>query len=328
MMSKAPTTAQWVSLSMFSLPDTILSLLLSGKFISGEDLAQSLGISRAAVHKRVEKLRASGWHIDATTNRGFQLHPPYPHALIPEKIAEAISIPLFFEESSPSTNQAAKTMGEQAPCVLLTRHQVQGRGRAGRTWDMQANKDLAFSVIYHSNVPATQLFSIIRLASIAVHTVLQEYGVNCLIKWPNDIITPDGRKLCGILTENMSVEAFSHTIIIGIGINGNSHQLPEYAASVAEMCGLEVDINVLASKIINLLTRLLEKFPKNEEETTAIWQKSLAWVGETVSFTSGETTHTGIFEGCTPEGSVILTIDEKTQPFFSGDLSSVKLRRH
>ncbi|MGL5721890.1 MAG: biotin--[acetyl-CoA-carboxylase] ligase [Brevinema sp.] len=311
----------------FNPPDPILSLLLRQNIVSGEDCAHALGISRAAVHKRVEKLRATGWLIEASTNRGFQLQPPYPHALIPEQIASSLSIPLLFTENSSSTNQVAKTMSDKAPCVLMTRAQLQGKGRAGRTWDMQADRDLAFSVIYQSSLPITKLFSIIRLAAIAVHSVLKEYGVECLIKWPNDIITPDGKKICGILTENMSVETHSHTLIIGIGINGNSTNLPSYATSIAEILAKEVNINELASTIINKLMGLLQNFPQNEEETTTTWQENLAWVGETVSFTSGDTTHTGIFEGCTPEGGVILIIDGRTQPFFSGDLSSVKLRR-
>ncbi|MGL5721734.1 MAG: biotin operon repressor, partial [Brevinema sp.] len=166
----------------FNPPDPILSLLLSQNIVSGEDCAHALGISRAAVHKRVEKLRAAGWFIEASTNRGFQLQPPYPHALIPEKIASSISIPLLFAENSASTNQAAKTMnGLPSCCVLITRNQPQGKGRAGRTWDMQPDRDLAFSVIYQSTLPATKLFSIIRLAAIAVHSILKEYGVECLI---------------------------------------------------------------------------------------------------------------------------------------------------
>ncbi|MGL5253771.1 MAG: biotin--[acetyl-CoA-carboxylase] ligase [Brevinema sp.] len=313
---------------MFSPPDQIISLLLGGDHVSGEDCAKILGISRAAVHKRVEKLRALGWNISAITNRGFQLCPPYPHALIPEKVALSIKIPLLFDETSPSTNQSAKILGVSSPCVLLTRHQVQGRGRAGRSWDMQSDRDLAFSVVHPSFLPVTKLFGVIRLAAIAVHSVLESYGVMCKIKWPNDIITVDGRKLCGILTENMSIETHSHTLIIGIGVNGNSTNLPEYAASVREMRGAEVDINALACDIINKLTTLLEEFPQNEEKTTKLWQENLAWVGEMVSFTSGETIHTGIFEGCTPEGSIILKIEEKNQVFFSGDLSSVKLRRY
>ena len=44
-----------------------------GEFISGEDLAASFGVSRAAVWKAVEHLRKEGHKITAITNKGYCL---------------------------------------------------------------------------------------------------------------------------------------------------------------------------------------------------------------------------------------------------------------
>lgn len=55
--------------------DQILSLLLScrGSYLSGEELALAIGISRAAVWKGVKALREAGFPIDAQPNRGYRL---------------------------------------------------------------------------------------------------------------------------------------------------------------------------------------------------------------------------------------------------------------
>ena len=55
--------------------DQILSLLLScrGSYLSGEELALAIGISRAAVWKSVKALREAGFPIDAQPNRGYRL---------------------------------------------------------------------------------------------------------------------------------------------------------------------------------------------------------------------------------------------------------------
>ena len=68
--------------------DQILSLLLScrGSFLSGEELAQSLGVSRAAVWKGVKALKEAGFPIDAQQNRGYRLEAGLD--ILEETIAE------------------------------------------------------------------------------------------------------------------------------------------------------------------------------------------------------------------------------------------------
>ena len=46
-----------------------------GSFVSGEDIAENLKISRAAVCKAVKALRQEGYTIEAVTNRGYSLSP-------------------------------------------------------------------------------------------------------------------------------------------------------------------------------------------------------------------------------------------------------------
>ena len=56
------------------LRDDVLLLLTEAEgYLSGEEMREKLGVSRAAVSQAVRALRADGYDIDAVTNRGYCL---------------------------------------------------------------------------------------------------------------------------------------------------------------------------------------------------------------------------------------------------------------
>ena len=58
-----------------STKDSVLSTLEKnqGKFISGEELSNTLNVSRTAVWKAIKTLREEGYPIEAVTNRGYMM---------------------------------------------------------------------------------------------------------------------------------------------------------------------------------------------------------------------------------------------------------------
>ena len=52
---------------------TILQILSDGDYVSGERISEELGISRAAVWKRIGQLKEQGWQIEAGGKRGYRL---------------------------------------------------------------------------------------------------------------------------------------------------------------------------------------------------------------------------------------------------------------
>ena len=44
-----------------------------GDFISGEELAEEIGVSRNAVWKAIKTLKEQGYNIEAVTNKGYKL---------------------------------------------------------------------------------------------------------------------------------------------------------------------------------------------------------------------------------------------------------------
>ncbi len=310
--------------------DPVLTALLNNMhtYLSGEKLAKELSISRAAIHKRIEKLRADGYHIEA--QRGFLLKEPLPYHIIAEQISTDSSLPILFVKETPSTNALAKEIlkTHEESFVLMTRAQTAGRGRMTRTWQMTPDHDIAMSFVYLTEgYPLDLLFSVIRLASLSVYQVLTKYHPDLHIKWPNDIITSDGKKVCGILTESILEDNQIRYLIIGIGININSTQLPEYADSMRDLVGECLPIAQIYSEIISTLSSLWEPFPLNKKFIEEEWEKHLAWKGQSVTLTYNDKEYQGIFKSVLEDGSLLLEIDSKKQRFLAGDLTQLKMRK-
>lgn len=62
-------------------------------------------------------------------------------------------------------------------------------------------------------------------ASVAVCRTLENYGLTAEIKWPNDVYV-QGKKICGILIENVFSGDRISSSVVGIGVNVNN-SLPE-----------------------------------------------------------------------------------------------------
>ena len=115
-----------------------------------------------------------------------------------------------------STNAYAKEHFEEFGPVgaVYTTNQTAGRGRLGRSWVNAEGRALYYTAVIRE--PLAQPATLPLLASLAVRDQLaQRYGVDCRIKWPNDLLL-NGKKIVGILCE---VAPDGHSLVVGIGIN-------------------------------------------------------------------------------------------------------------
>ena len=115
-----------------------------------------------------------------------------------------------------STNSYAKEHFEEFGPVgaVYTTNQTAGRGRLGRSWVNAEGRALYYTAVIRE--PLAQPATLPLLASLAVRDQLaQRYGVDCQIKWPNDLLL-NGKKIVGILCE---VAPDGHSLVVGIGIN-------------------------------------------------------------------------------------------------------------
>ena len=214
-------------------PSTRLALLQlltrhPGQAVSGQQLAQALGISRAAIWKAAKALEAEGYQITGCSGQGYTLSP---HAdLLTAEAVQAAAPPGLLPrvECCPvldSTNRRAAQLAlEGAPhgTVILAGEQTAGQGRRGRRFASPAGKGLYLSLILRPegwSLPDT--LAVTGSAAVAVRQAVQQLcGIRLGIKWVNDLYY-NGKKVCGILTEAFtSLESgqIDH-LVVGIGLN-------------------------------------------------------------------------------------------------------------
>lgn len=316
------------------LLNPILIMLFKNHYISGELMAQELKISRAAIHKKISKLRELNYIIEGIPHKGFCIKKPYPFKILPEYIYTQLTnlknIPLYFLEQTDSTNKQAFQMINihKTSFFLLTREQIFGKGRMERVWYMQKDADIALSFVVKIQIPQQKLFSLIRMAALAVCQTLNTYCPNTFqIKWPNDIISKDNKKVCGILTEIIVEEGIITYAIIGIGINVNSVENHHNGNSLYEILNNKLDINHVIIELISNLLEYQQLFIKDENEIIKQWENLLAWRGEEVIFYHQQKEFQGIFESVNDDGSLNLIINKKTKNFYTGDIVESKFRK-
>jgi len=224
--------------------EAVLDALADGP-VSGPDLAERLDVSRAAVWKHVEALRAAGFTIESGDD-GYAL------AGVPEfggpAVEYGLDAPLDVEyhDEIPSTNARGRELAGEgaADVVVLADRQTGGKGRLGRDW-VSPSGGVWCSIVCRPDVPATHAPVFTLAAAVAVTRAAREAGVDARIKWPNDVVVPqdhdangdgdgdeDGggnrpnehreeRKLAGILTEMEGEADRISWLVVGIGVNAN-----------------------------------------------------------------------------------------------------------
>ena len=172
-----------------------------GECISGQQLAQQLGVSRAAVHKAAAALAAQGYALEAAPRRGYRLAGGDPFC------AEAVGeydAPIYLYDKLESSNRTAKTLaleGTPHGTMVLTSQQTAGRGRLGRRFESPAGKGIYLSLVLRPGLPMTEAQAVTVSAAVAVcRAVKRLCGLDLGIKWVNDLYY-NGKKVCGILTE-------------------------------------------------------------------------------------------------------------------------------
>ena len=122
-------------------------------------------------------------------------------------------------ETLSSTNDYAKSVLAKGENVLIiARTQTGGRGTKGRSFSSREGGIYLSKVSFYEQYPAKEAFKLLQAAAVAVCETLHVWGVKAQIKWPNDILV-NGKKICGILIENVFSGANVRSSIVGIGLN-------------------------------------------------------------------------------------------------------------
>ena len=238
-----------------------------GMYVSGEELAKRLGVSRTAVWKAVNSLREDGFDIASAGSRGYRLSAE-SDLLSSAAVQQALKTRVFDVRVVPetgSTNDDVKALAERgAPefTVVASELQTKGKGRLGRSFYSPQRTGIYFSVLLRPKLPVTDALFITTSAAVATASAIEEVcGRQAGIKWVNDIYWQD-RKVCGILTEaSLDLENGSLAYaVLGIGINVSPPEggFPEELKTIAGC--LYPEGGCPAGTRSRLLASLLDKF--------------------------------------------------------------------
>lgn len=194
--------------------------------VSGQELAEALGVTRNSVWKAINSLRQDGYHIEAVTNSGYTLTEAGDvlSAQSVEKYLNTENLSVHVYQTVDSTNTALKSWaakGSPEGTVLIAEQQTAGKGRLGRGFVSPEMGGLYMSILLRPGFPAEEALTITTAAAVAVAEAVEELsGRKAQIKWVNDVYL-EGKKICGILTEaSMNFENGGlEYAVLGIGIN-------------------------------------------------------------------------------------------------------------
>ena len=199
-----------------------------GRIVSGQELAESLGVSRAAVWKAIQLLLREGYPISAAKNKGYCLakssdlvSPEGIRIYLPQDYGAAC---IYALKTVDSTNNYAKRLlldGAAHGTLVIADTQTAGRGRHGKSFFSPPLTGLYLSLILRPKGPLADALPTTLAAAVAVCQAIEELtGQNPRIKWVNDIFY-QGKKICGILCEAVSdfESGMVEGLVTGIGIN-------------------------------------------------------------------------------------------------------------
>jgi BirA family biotin operon repressor/biotin-[acetyl-CoA-carboxylase] ligase len=318
-----------MSKALLNNPDAQLigAFLQAGdNFVSGNDLARKLAISRPAVWARLQRLETAGFAFEAVRNRGHRLReiPSCVHPALLDWWAHVnqLSLPFLYFPSIDSTNTEAERQfqqGRNAPFIVVSSEQTAGRGRRGRTWISDAADNLYLTLALEPQLPAQILSGFTLWAGIHLAQGLNKFldrkqgaGQNnaIMLKWPNDL-EYDGRKVGGLLAEAKSDSDGIRQLIVGFGLNVSAAPQIDRGGALAQIADIPaICLNQLAVNCACWLLSAYDAVLQGVDKRG--WDLPMAYAcldnlkGKSVQAYRNNETISGIANGITPTGGLIL----------------------
>ncbi len=284
------------------------------EFVSGEVISDKLGLSRAAVWKHVNALRAQGYRIDAAPARGYRL------VEIPDRLGELELRPLLnthdlgqtlhsYEEVG-STNDVAKALAVSPP-----------------------GRNLYFSAVLRPELLPTRAAELTLVASVALCTSVRQAGVAAAaIKWPNDILV-HGRKVAGILTEMAADPDRVQWVVLGAGVNVNLREekipaeLRGIASSLAIERGAPVPRALFAAAVLTNLEEWLDRHAADGfGPARDAWRAMSDTLRRDVRVRTGDGDLEGVAEDIDETGALLVRTRAGLERVVAGDVELLRPR--
>ena len=231
-------------------------------------------------------------------------------------------------DSIDSTNTFAKTIAGTAEegTLVIAEKQTAGRGRLGRAWYSEQEKNLTFSIIIKPDMAVDFLGVLSLYAAVAVADAIHA-TTHCIAhcKWPNDLLL-GGRKCCGILCESNIVSGTASFVTIGIGLNVNQTNFPDEIRAAATSLSLEAGrIFDRTYILVSVLLKLEEWYHivsrREYDRIIGAWESRAPMLGKSILIRQHEDMIEGIATGLDARGSLLLHSGGLEHTLVAGDVS-------
>ena len=312
------------------MPESILNLLTNcNAFVSGQEISARLGVTRAAVWKKISGLRQKGFVIEAVPSKGYRLisAPDLAADYLLPRVKGALWKEILVRDTVDSTNDLAMSLAAKESItpgtVIIADRQTRGKGRLGRRWESPGGKNIYMSLVIRPKLAPRDVTMLTVLAAVAGARTIQKTGnIPVTIKWPNDLMLAD-KKLGGILTEVRADPDRINLAVIGIGINVNIRpaDFPEELRNIATSLRSGAGHAIARNDIIIELLREFEHWygiltKEGKRPLLHAWRKDSSTLGRKVRIAIGNTTMSGIAEDIDDNGMLQLKM-------LSGELRNI-----
>lgn len=318
-----------------SVKNEIIHILeqYKGQSISGQELAEKLGVSRTAVWKSIKQLKEEGYLISGVSNKGYSLS--YSSDMMSAEGIKThlkkdyMGIPITVYKSIGSTNNEAKMLAMQNAVhgtVVIAEEQTQGRGRLGRNFYSPSESGIYMSIILKPNLNVSDSVLITTASAVAVCMAIEKFTEHePRIKWVNDIYMDD-KKVCGILTEAVTdMESGTiNSVVVGIGLNVKTQLFPDeltkIAGSIFQNTEERYIRNELAAEIINNVLLISENL--KSRDFLEFYKKRSMILGEKIRYLKNNQWHEGYAQDIDEQGGlVVYHEDGEKEVLHSGEIT-------
>jgi BirA family biotin operon repressor/biotin-[acetyl-CoA-carboxylase] ligase len=314
--------------------------------VSGTEIAEQLGITRAAIWGHIEALRQLGYDIEAGPHFGYRLvsapdalyaddllarlaetplrvgrdsvEPKFSKTQARETLAppKVIGRDLRVFEQTTSTNDVIEKLardGVKEGAVVFAESQTKGRGRLGRAWLSPARKGLWFSILLRPELRPQETTQLTVASATALRRAIQsETGLDPEIKWPNDILI-GGKKVAGILTElSAELDRVKHVILgVGVDVNLGAGEFPPELRKLATSLKIEAGRTVSRPELATAMLRELDHdyarvCDRFFADVADEWEAHCTTIGRVVTIQIGGRRIRGRAESLDEDGALLL----------------------
>lgn len=195
--------------------------------------------------------------------------------------------------------------------VVTAGHQTAGRGQRGNTWNSNAGENLLFSILVRpgETLEVSKQFLLSQAVALSIHDAMKCYGIDTLLKWPNDIYAGN-RKLAGILLELDYSGAFVEQATIGIGLNVNQEGFPPMDRTPVSMKMLRKRDFILDDVLATILDLFEHYYTEmrfgNRDAIAAEYKRVLLGMNERHTFIDRDGRFDAVIQDIESDGHLIL----------------------